>query len=108
MISGLPTILELTSSVKHYAVRQEERFTSQRRRSSPRQLVLGSGIQTEVALHAAVPGFVVAGVQIHPFLIRHSTAPLQERNGVGSHGVAELPCPPEPKTWVLRLAIVCG
>lgn len=56
------------------------------------QLVLGSGVEAEVALHEAVPGIVVASVQADPFLICHAAAPLEKRSGVGPHGMTELPC----------------
>jgi hypothetical protein len=46
----------------------------------------GFRTQIEVLLHVAMPGFVVARVQVKPFLIRHSATSLQERNGVGSQG----------------------
>src|SRR5271168_1390664 len=56
-------------------------------------LILRPGIQTEIAFHAAIPGIVVAGVQIHPLLVRHSTAPLQKGYRIRSHWVAKLPSP---------------
>jgi hypothetical protein len=54
---------------------------------------LGSSIQAEVTLHAAVPGFIVAGVQIYPLLISHLSTPLQEGSSVGSDWMPELPGP---------------
>ncbi len=41
-------------------------------------LLLGCGprVHGEVVLYAAVPGFIVTGEQIHPFLVAHLVAPL--------------------------------
>src|SRR5882724_8450006 len=56
-------------------------------------LLLRTRIQTEVAFQAAVPGFVVTCVQVHPLFVRLIPPPLQEGSCVGSHRVAKLPCP---------------
>ena len=51
----------------------------------------GPGIQTKITLDSSVPGIVITAIQIHPSLIAHLTPPLQKRNGIGSHRVAQLP-----------------
>src|SRR5579863_7049943 len=57
------------------------------------RLVPGPRVHTEVAFETPIPRFVVAGVQVHPLFVGHLPAPLEERTGIGSDQVAELPCP---------------
>lgn len=48
-------------------------------------------VHPEVGLDAAVPGFVVTGVQVDPLFIGHLLAPLKQGDGIGSDGVTQLP-----------------
>ena len=57
------------------------------------RLALRPNIQAEVPFQVAVLGFIVTCIQVHPFLVRHLTTPLQEGSRVGTHRVAQLPSP---------------
>ena len=54
-------------------------------------LAIGTDGHAEVVLHAAVPGFVVGSVQVHPFFVSHGLAPAEKWQRIGSNRVPQLP-----------------
>src|SRR5580704_9837525 len=55
------------------------------------RLAFGADGHAEVALHLAVPGIVVGGIQGHPLFVGHGFAPLQKWHRIRPDRMTQLP-----------------